>query len=172
MIIEHPYRADWKLVAPEKPLEVSRDFYRFQITVPAGKTVVQEVIEEQSRVDHLALSNTDDKTIRLFINHEVSSPKAKEGLKKVIDLRARLANTQTELAAVEKQLKSITEDQTRLRANLEKVPPTSAAYKRYVEKFDKQETEIEKLQEQMKQLQETLKTHQAEFEDYVMGADW
>ena len=33
----------------------------------------------------------------------------------------------------------------RLRANFERLPPTSEAYKRYLKKFDTQETEIEKL---------------------------
>ena len=33
------------------------------------------------------------------------------------------------------------------------MPPTAAAYKRYLEKFDEQETEIEKLQAKIKKLQ-------------------
>ena len=38
---------DWKLIEPKKPLETTRDHYRFQVVVPAGKTVTFDVVEEQ-----------------------------------------------------------------------------------------------------------------------------
>ncbi|HZT79672.1 MAG TPA: hypothetical protein VFA26_05610, partial [Gemmataceae bacterium] len=96
---------------------------------------------------------SDDTAVKLFLNTTVASPKLKDALRKAVELRHRLHGTQTERAAVEKQLKDITEEQVRLRANLDKVPPTSAVYKRCLEKFDTQETEIEKFQAQIKQLQ-------------------
>jgi DNA repair exonuclease SbcCD ATPase subunit len=70
---------------------------------------------------------------------------------------------------MEKQLKAITDYQTRIRANLDKVPPSSAAYKRYLEKFDQQETEIEKLQKQIADKLEAEKTKRAAYEDYLAG---
>ncbi|MCY2941234.1 MAG: hypothetical protein NTV50_06150 [Planctomycetota bacterium] len=66
-------------------------------------------------------------------------------------------------------MKGITEDQTRLRANLQNVPPTSAAYKRYLDKFDKQETQIELLQEEVRKLQVEEKSQQAEVDDVLSG---
>ena len=60
VIIEHPIRSDWKLVDPKKPSERSRDVYRFQIEVKAGETAKQEVVEEQSRTDPIALSHDQD----------------------------------------------------------------------------------------------------------------
>ena len=61
----------------------------------------------------------------------------------------------------------ITEDQARLRANLREMPPTAAAYKRYLGKFDQQETQIEKLQADVKQLQATGHRQQKEMEDFL-----
>jgi len=55
----------------------------------------------------------------------------------------------------------------RLRANLEKVPPTSEAYKRYLKKFDTQESEIEQLQEAIKQLQDQERKQQKEYESFL-----
>ncbi len=46
LIIEHPIRDEWKLVEPEKANEVSRDVYRFDQTVAAGKTAKLDVVEE------------------------------------------------------------------------------------------------------------------------------
>ena len=60
VILEHPIRTDWKLLAPAKALEKSRDVYRFQVLVPAGQTSTFDVIEEQARLDLLALTSTQD----------------------------------------------------------------------------------------------------------------
>ena len=105
----------------------------------------------------------------MFLTSRVVSPKLKEALTKMQALNSRLLGTQRDLAQVQAQLKEITDDQSRLRANFEKVPPTSAAYKRYLEKFDSQETQIEKLQADIKAKQATEKAQRKELEDYVAG---
>ena len=80
-----------------------------------------------------------------------------------------MATIKPDLAQVEKRLKAITEDQTRLRANLANVPPTSAAYKRYLEKFDTQESDIEKLQKGIEDKQDAERTQQAAYDSYLAG---
>ena len=45
-------------------------------------------------------------------------------------------------------MKEITDEQARIKGNLEKLPPTSELYKRLITKFDKQETELENVQRQ------------------------
>ena len=166
-IVEHPVRNDWKLVEPARATEQSRDVYRFEVKVAAGKTEQQTVIEEQTRHTRTSLSTADDRLVRIFLSSQVVAPKVKDAMKKAVELRTRQATTRSELAHVEKQLKAINDDQTRLRANLDKVPPSSAAYKRYLEKFDKQETQIEKLQASIQQKQEEEKTQRQEYEDFL-----
>jgi len=77
--------------------------------------------------------------------------------------------TLRDLSHMNQQLKDITDDQVRLRANLKEMPPTAAAYKRYLEKFDKQETEIEQLRETIKQLQNTLLTQRKALDTYLVN---
>lgn len=52
MVIEHPIKPDWKLFTPKKPVEQTRDLYRFMVSAPAGKTTTYEVIEDMPRVDN------------------------------------------------------------------------------------------------------------------------
>ncbi len=47
------------------------------------------------------------------------------------------------------------------------MPQTAVAYKRYLEKFDRQETQIEKYQADVKKMQETEHQQQKEFEDFL-----
>ena len=169
MVVEHPVRNEWRLVEPAKPSEQSRDVYRFEMKVPAGKSVEQQVVEEQMRRTQLALATTDDRVVRVFLASRVTAPKVKESLQKAVDLRNQEAATKRELAHLEKQLKAINDDQVRLRANIEKLPPTSAAYKRSLEKIDRQEPQIEKLQEQIQKKQEEEKKQRQDYEDYLAG---
>jgi hypothetical protein len=169
LIIEHSYADGWDLVTPEKPAEKARDVYRFQMKVPAGKAVRYEVVEENRRLEFVHLKGASDATIETYFNSRVAGPKLKEALGQARALRRRLADTDRDLAQAQAQLKEIADDQTRMRANFERMPPTSVAYKRYLEKFDQQETEIERLQAEIKAKQATAKAQTKEYEDFVAG---
>jgi hypothetical protein len=167
LLVEHPFRADFKLLTPEKPAERARDVYRFEVKVPAGKSDSVEVIEERDLVQNVQLSNTDDQALKLFFSSAISSPAVKDALKRAQELKGRIASTQRELDQTNRQLQDIVKDQERLRANLKEMPPTAEAYKRYLKKFDDQETDIEKLQARIKLLQETEHQQRKEYEAFL-----
>ncbi len=54
-----------------------------------------------------------------------------------------------------------------MRENLKVLPQTSEAYKRFVNDFDTQETEIKKLQSQIKKLDETVQQQEGEYRSYL-----
>jgi DNA repair ATPase RecN len=167
LLIEHPYQTDWKLVSQEKPKERSRDVYRFQLSVPSGQTAKLDVIEELTRQDVRDVSGADEDTLRYHVKNGVASPAVKAALQKAIDLRGRLNETQTEISDENSRLKALIEDQARLRANIRELPQSSAAYKRYLDKFDAQEPEVEKLQAHIKELGRTYQQRRKDFDEYV-----
>jgi hypothetical protein len=167
VLIEHPVRNDFKLVDTEKPAEIARNFYRFQVNVPAGKNRPLTVTEERYLRSSVALTNSDNDQIRLLLKSTVSSEKVKEALKQALTLREALAKTQRAMGEQQRQLKTITDDQVRLRANLREMPQTAAAYKRYLKKFDDQETDIENLQKEIKKLQGVEHRQHKELDDYL-----
>src|SRR5262249_45730456 len=103
----------------------------------------------------------------LFQQEAVTSDKVKAGLKHAMELRWTLHKTQREIGEQQRQLQTIVQDQVRLRANLKEMPSTAAAYKRYLEKFDKQETQIEKYQEDIKKLQATEHSQKKQLDDFL-----
>src|SRR5207247_11451390 len=107
--------------------------------------------------------------IQHYLAHAAVSPKVKDALKLLSEQKAALSDTQKQVEEINRQLKEISDDQARLRQNLEKVPATSEAYKRYVKKFDDQETQNEKLQEQLKQKQTAAKAQQKTLDDSFKG---
>jgi len=56
-----------------------------------------------------------------------------------------------------------------MRANLERVPQTSEAYKRYLKKFDEQETEIEKRRAEIAKLLESVEKERKEYENFLLN---
>jgi hypothetical protein len=167
LLIEHPVRNDFKLIDTDKPAETASDFYRFEVKVPAGKTEKQTVTEERILNQQVQLTSLDDNTIRHFMNQPVISAKVKAALEETLKLRWEVAKTQRETADLERQLKVITDDQTRLRSNLREMPQTAAAYKRYLEKFDTQEVQIEKFQKDIEQLRGVQFKQQKELENFL-----
>jgi len=169
--IEHPYRPEFNLVSTEKPIERTQENYRFEMKLPAEakKSVAQTVVEERDVATSISIGNSDDNSIRFFINNTLSSDGVKEALKTALDLKAKLAAVRQDLTHVTEQLRVISEDQVRLRANLREMPSTAAAYKRYLEKFDKQETEIEELQKSQKKLQSDEVKQRQEVDRYLSG---
>jgi hypothetical protein len=167
VLIEHPVRNDFHLVDTDKPAETAADFYRFEVKVPAGKDGKLVVTEERVLASNVALSNLDDNNIRVFLSSPVTSAKVKTALENAMKLRWETAKTQREIAEQERQLKVIVDDQTRLRANLKEMPSTAAAYKRYLEKFDVQETQIETFQKEIKRLQGVEHSQKKEFDDFL-----
>jgi hypothetical protein len=105
--------------------------------------------------------------MRFFLAQPVVSDAVKQALARALELKGKLSATQREAQQQERQLKVIVDDQGRLRANLREMPPTAEAYKRYLKKFDEQETQIEDFQRRIKALQDTEHQQRKDFEDFL-----
>ena len=131
MLIEHPHRTDFKLTGKSEPWETARDFRRFKVTVPAGKTVPYTVSEQKDFGSQVVLTNSDDQSIRIVINEKVTSPKVKVALQRALELRGKMAASQRELQQQVRQLADVTTDQAigprrTSRRCRPRPPPTSA----------------------------------------------
>jgi hypothetical protein len=166
LLIEHPYRPEFKLLSPEKFSERARDVYRFEMEVPAGKTAKLDVVEEQELANRIQLNNTADDTLHFFLSQNAISAEDKANLQQGMALKAKFVATRQEIVQKERRLNDIRQDQARLRENLKTVPQGSEAYKRYVKKFDDQETEIEQIQDTIKKLQETEFRQRQDFDAF------
>ena len=169
--IEHPYRADWHLVNTPKPIERTRETYRFEVKAEPNKPTRLEVMEEQPVVNQFVLTGCADETLQLYLRAAQSSPEIKKALKKLLRLRADQSEVQAALAREQSALNTIVQDQERMRANMGRVPPASQAYKRYLKKFDDQETEIEECRAKVVKLQEAAEKQRKVVEDYVVSLD-
>jgi hypothetical protein len=167
VLIEHPNRADFKLVGKVEPKEKASDVYRFEVKVAAGKTASQEVAEERDILSRTIISNLDDDTIKLVYASSETNPKVITAIKKSQDLKGKISETARELALAQQKLTDLERDQTRIRANLKETPEGAAAYKKYLNKLDAQEGEIDKLNARIKELREAESTQRKEYDRYL-----
>jgi hypothetical protein len=171
LLIEHPFRPTFHLTSKDKPVERARDVYRFEVKVPAGKTASETVTEETDVVTQLVLTNVNDDTIRYFLRTDAATPAIKEALGKALELKGKADRSRQELQHTEQQLSDIERDQTRIRANLKDTPPTAGAYKKYLEKLDKQETEVDGLRDRIKKLRDDELAQRQDYERFLAQLD-
>jgi hypothetical protein len=169
LIVEHPIHADWKLVGVEKPAERSRDYYRFEWKVQPGKGLVREVVQERTRRQNISVNALDENGIDVLARNSMISPKLREAFQTALGHKRKLNDTQRELVRLRAQFAEVTQEQMRVRSSLDKVPPNTSLHKRYLEKLDKLETDIETLQAKIKENQEQEKKQQTEFVSYIEG---
>jgi hypothetical protein len=149
-LIEHPFRADFKITSKEQPVETTRDVHRFQAKVAAGKSTSVTVVEEKDLVSQVVLTNSNDDQIRYFIQSDVSSKAVQDALKKALELKGKRDLTRQELAHFDQQLQDLERDQKRIRDNLNQTPVGSDLHKKYLDKLTTQEAEVDKLRDQIK----------------------
>jgi hypothetical protein len=168
LLIEHPVRHEFKLVDC-KPAETAADVYRFEVKLPAGATEALAVKEERLIDSAVSISSQSDEQVRILLREAVVSDAMRKGLQRAMELRLAVEKTKREAAELKRQHDAIVEDQKRLRANLKEMPETAKAYKRYLEKFDQQETDIEKLQAELKRLEAAQHSQQKALDDFLAG---
>jgi hypothetical protein len=167
ILIEHPYRPGYELISPSKPEERTRDLYRFLVSAKPNDSVKQDVVEELPRVEQIVLTNLNDDAVRFYIRQRATSQKVKDALTQALALKAKADETTKQITREEQALKVIEDDQARMRNNMARVPQTAEAYKRYLKKFDDQETEIENRRSKITKLQETLDEETRAYTDFV-----
>ena len=105
--------------------------------------------------------------MRAYLAGSVPGADVKAALTKALTMQAKVVGTQKELADVEKQLKTLNEDQARVRENLKIIPQTSDHHKTFLEKFVGQEKQIETFQTQIRQINATLQGAQRDYDQFV-----
>jgi hypothetical protein len=171
LLIEHPYRADWKLVEPKEAAERTRDVYRFGVAVEPGGSASLRVKESLPIQESVQLMDSGVNQILLYLQAKEVSQKVKEALQKVVSLRNKLDDTRSQHARQEQRIAEITAEHSRIRDNMQRLQHNSELYNRYVAKLDQQETELEKIRKTIETLKGTEEEHRRELQAYLTALD-
>ena len=171
VLIEYPLQANWKLIAPEKPTEKTRDLYRFAVLAEPGKPAKLRVSEEQIAQQKVAITSLDDGAIRYYQSSKVVSDAVKNALAEVVKRKTDLQTLVARQQQLEAQINTIGQEQARIRENMQRLDRNTDLYNRYVKKFTEQEDQIETHRGQIGELQTQVTSHQKALEEYLLGLD-
>jgi hypothetical protein len=171
VLIEQPFDADWKLIAPKEPSEKTRNLYRFAVEAKPGEPAKLDVYEQRTEGQSVALTNMDDQAIGLFIRSKVVGDKVKAALAEVVKRKHALQQVVAQRERLEQRIGEIGQDQTRIRQNMAQLDRTADVYKNYVKEFSDQESEIKKLRGQIKGLKDQEVGQRTALDEYLIGLD-
>jgi hypothetical protein len=171
VLIEQPYRSDWKLVEPTEPTERTRDLYRFAVSVEPGKTASLHVKETLPVQESIQLMDSGIDLMAYYIRAKEVSPKVREALQHVVGLRTKLDDTRALRTRLEQRVSEITAEHGRIRENMQRLPQNSDLYTRYVKKLDQQETDLEKLRKEIEAAKNNEDEQRRELQTYVASLD-
>jgi len=171
VLIEQPYRADWKLAEPKEPTERTRDMYRFSVAVDAGKSATLRVKETLPLQESILLMESGIDQILYYQQAKEVGHKVKEALQKVVQLRGKLDDARAQRIRLDQRTAEITAEHARIRENMQRLQQNSDLYNRYVKKLDQQETELETLRKEIERFKNMEEEHRRELQNYVMNLD-
>lgn len=172
VLVEHPYNAEFKLIAPAKFDERTASLYRFSVAVAAGKTETLTVKTERPLSETYALLDADINFIEVTTQRKEGVPlKLKMALEEVLTRRHKLQDLQSQITEYDVEVKQIEQDQNRIRQNMNVLERNSESYKRYVQQLDEQEIRIQSLRKQVTGLRGQLATTQRELRAFVDKLD-
>ena len=171
VLVEYPFDPQWKLTAPAKPEEKTRNLYRFAVEAKPGEPAKLAVEEERTDQQQVALGNLDDNAIKFYLSAKVVGEKVKDALSEIVKRKHALQEIAVKKQQLEQRIQEIGEDQTRIRQNMAQLDRGSDVYKNYVKKFSDQESEIEKTRGQIAALKDQAAGMQISLDEYMIGLD-
>lgn len=169
VLVEHPISSGHTLVKPEKADEKTASLYRFRVKVAAGKTESLEVVEERPYAESVSLRTASASQLDAWVRGGQISDAIKAALQKAIALKQEVAALEKQIAEREQRKTAITQEQVRIRANMQAVAQNSQFYNRLLAKLDEQETELEKLDGEIKELKGQLDEKQKALDAHLLS---
>jgi hypothetical protein len=150
--VEHPVREKWILSENSaKPDYTTARFYRFRVELVAFENKQIVVAENLPMMDKYSLSTLSPKDLDVFVASRFIDEAMRAKLAKLIDLRMRINQINARLQAFETEEERISDDQKRLRENIEalaKTPEAKQLIARYIAKANEQESQLETMQKE------------------------
>ncbi|MFA5119985.1 DUF4139 domain-containing protein [Zavarzinia sp.] len=169
LILELPKLAGYALVEPKSGVEETDLYWRIPVKLTAGKTAEVKVVAERPGTTTIGIADLSDAQIAYYSASRAVDAKAKDVFTKLAALKRTQAEAEQTAEALSSKLGDLTEEQARLRANLDAVPHDSDLYRRYLKKLDEQETAIEQLQSKIADARDVAEAADKKLADFIAG---
>jgi hypothetical protein len=157
LYIEYPIREGWQLSdETEKPEYTTQRYYRFRVELKPLEEKKVTVSERLPLMETYQLSSLTRANLEVFISRRYVDDATRIKIEKLIDLRGAVNQIAVRVEALDNEVEQISDDQKRLRENIEALSKTAEAktlITRYIDKVNQQESRLEEIEKERKSLQ-------------------
>jgi hypothetical protein len=154
LIIEHPERDGYKLLNMT-PRETTSTAYRFEVKLGPGATEKFPVNEERLYDESFAVSSMTPEVLLTYVQNKALSDTGRRGLEQIANQKRQIAETDEQIAATHTEITDLTNDQQRVRQNIESLNRVSGQQdqvQKYAHQLATQETQLAALRDRAGEL--------------------
>ena len=118
LVIEHNQRPGYTLME-RKPSETTPSAYRFEVKLAASGTEAFPVREERVYDESLSVTNLTPDVLAVYVQNKSLNENARRQLDQIAQKKREISANDAALRQAEADVTSLTQDQTRLRSNIE-----------------------------------------------------
>jgi len=168
LIVEQAAQSQYKVISP-KPTERTANAYRFEVQVPANGGQTLKVEQERVTSDTVAVSSATPEYLVSVVSGKKLSEAGRSQLEAIIALKRKVAAAEAALEASKSGMEELTQDQTRLRENIDslnKVSGQEDQVRQYSARLNENEVKLA----QMRDRRNELKAQVSELNAQVLAA--
>lgn len=167
MLVETAKIQGWELAEPKKAAEETQSLYRFELTLKPSEKATFVVAQENTFLSRISVAQYDMPTLLAYASDKKASQAVIDAAKKAAAMLATMNATGARIALLVQERQSINADQNRIRQNMASIDHDTEVYRRYLTKFNEQESRLEAILVQTTNEQTTLQSQQDALNDYV-----
>ena len=167
MLVETAKIQGWELAEPKKAAEETQSLYRFELTLKPSEKATFVVAQENTFLSRISVAQYDMPTLLAYASDKKASQAVIDAAKKSAAMLATMNATAARIALLGQERQSIDADQNRIRQNMASIDHDTEVYRRYLTKFNEQESRLEAILGQTTNEQTTLQSQQDALNDYV-----
>jgi hypothetical protein len=174
LIIEHPERAGYKLL-DRTPAERTASAYRFEVKLAASGSEAFPVREERVYDQTIAVANVTPDLIVTWTQNKALSDAGRRQLEQIAAKQREIVANDAELLRTAAEIQSLTQDQTRIRANIDSLNRVSGQQdqvQQYGRQLAANESRIAGLRDSQGQLQRKKTALESELNSLIEKADF
>ena len=174
LIIEHSQRSGYKLV-DQKPLETTANSYRFEVKLAPSARATFPVREERVIDQTIAMSNMTPDAIQTWMQNKALSDAGRRQLQQIAQKKREIADNDSALKNAESDLNNLTQDQTRIRSNIQSLNGVSGQQdlvQQYARQLSAAETKFVNLRDSQSDLRRKKAVLETELNSLIDQADF
>jgi hypothetical protein len=164
LVIEHPQRRGYSLLE-RKPSETTANAYRFEVKLAASATETFPVREERVYDQTISVSSMTPDVLATFVQNKALSDAARRQLDQIAQKKSEVVANEAAVRQTDADLNSLTQDETRLRSNIESLNRVSGQQdqvQQYARQLAATETKLAALRDTQSDLRRKGATLQSE----------